>query len=523
MAAALRNAALATLLAATPSDALSLKPSAAEDSAVWPFGNFNPFGSKGPTKSASGVYRQTLANLADVQYTGEILVGGQKIKAIIDTGSFELLAFGSNCSACGSKPNLYDASASKRHIAGNFPGVHSYGSGTCYAMEGSDSLQIGPLKIAQQTFWEVYDANMPILAEDSFHAIFGVGPPESAVAFAKAVATEVHGDLDEYKRKGKTITEDIHETVQYYDDAVEHAAKVTSVAQHLYLANISECLGRESGSPGYFNWNDTATADQPDKFTEIKVVGDIYWSAELTDVQVGHQSKGACGKAVCSAVIDTGTSLIAAPSHFVEEIYELVETWSMEGGSCDDVSGLPDLEFKMDGKIFSLPPSAYVGSVQYDDSYLNSDAVKKFLPHLKREKRQNLRVGGNNTAKKQDCEVLLITMDADSQFGPLWILGLPLFREYYTSFQFVTKDGGRPQARTMSLSVADDKCNPGAANREQASELLAKVSSSKATLKVKPSQIILPRWARSVQKLSELTETNSSGERSPFRRAFFRI
>merc|ERR1711879_904767 len=54
-------------------------------------------------------------------------------------------------------------------------------------------------------------------------------------------------------------------------------------------------------------------------------------------------------------------------------------------------------------------------------------------------------------------------MDADSQFGPLWILGMPFFRKYYTNFKFVNYAGklSMPVATTMSFSVADSKCRPG--------------------------------------------------------------
>lgn len=392
----------------------------------WPFGTRNnPFVSEGPQNNKDGIYRQKLANFRDIQYTGIIKGGGQDIKAIIDTGSFELLAFGVNCSACGSKKNEYDPSKSKHHIAGNFPGVRS---GTAYAMEGVDMVEIGPLKVENQTFWEVYDANMPILRADKFHAIFGVGPPASAVASAKEEAKHVHKELEEYIKSGQKVTKHIKEIVEYYDQAAEHAERVASVVQNLVVANMSVCLGRASGSDGYFNWNDTATHEEPAKFRGLTVVGDVYWSASLTDVQAGQKDKNGkatCSKNECSAVIDTGTSLIAAPTDFVNDVSDMVSKWVKDGGNCDDVSTLPDLEFKLNGHVFTLPPD--VGKVEQQESLLSSDNVRKFMPHLLRAPNRASRT--EESSNKNKFEVLIMTIDANSQFGPLWIIGMPLFRE----------------------------------------------------------------------------------------------
>merc|ERR1719476_213284 len=81
--------------------------------------------------------------------------------------------------------------------------------------------------------------------------------------------------------------------------------------------------------------------------------------------------------------------------------------------------------------------------------------MKGFMPHLFQEQHKLFREVG--------CRPLIMTMDADSQFGPLWILGMPFFRKYYTNFVFVQNIGklSVPLATTMAFSVADSKCRPG--------------------------------------------------------------
>merc|ERR1719382_487327 len=81
--------------------------------------------------------------------------------------------------------------------------------------------------------------------------------------------------------------------------------------------------------------------------------------------------------------------------------------------------------------------------------------MKGFMPHLYQEHHKLFREVG--------CQPLIMTMDADSQFGPLWILGMPFFRKYYTNFAFIQNIGklSVPLASTMAFSVADSKWRPG--------------------------------------------------------------
>merc|ERR1711862_792960 len=115
---------------------------------------------------------------------------------------------------------------------------------------------------------------------------------------------------------------------------------VTSVQENLNLPNMSICLGQDHGSPGYFFWNDHATVQAPEKFAAT-VIGDYYWSVPMEqahlaggsfhDANVSKKlkklSRGTislgCTDSNSSAIVDTGTSLLAAPSEIADAIYEL--------------------------------------------------------------------------------------------------------------------------------------------------------------------------------------------------------
>jgi hypothetical protein len=121
--------------------------------------NNNSEGSSGIECGFRGTCRQRLANLGDAQYTLIVKVGGQNLNAVIDTGSFDFVVFGRNCSACGNLEDLYDGSKSKTYTSTATRGTNTYGSGTTYSKQAFDyfSTEGEPmLSVKNQSFWEVY-------------------------------------------------------------------------------------------------------------------------------------------------------------------------------------------------------------------------------------------------------------------------------------------------------------------------------------------------------------------------------
>jgi len=230
---------------------------------------------------------QNLENLGDVSYFGVVSVGGQKVKAVIDTGSFELLVMGRNCTVCGEN-HLYDETKTKKGNTSAFEATHSFGSGTTYSVEAYDSLKVAGISVAAQQFWDVVDADMYILEDGAFQAILGVGPPLSAVKFAEDDQAEVHKEVAKLKKTGRKIDGEVQKIVDHYDEMATYMKNTKSVIEHLEIENMSVCLGKASGSAGFFAWNDHQSRDAPEKFLTLDVVGDYYWSAELGDVTLLH-------------------------------------------------------------------------------------------------------------------------------------------------------------------------------------------------------------------------------------------
>jgi len=384
---------------------------------------------------------------------------------------------------------------------------------------------------------------MYILADGGFQAIFGVGPPQSAVQFAKTDQDEVHKELKTIKKQGGEVTPHIKEIVQHYDDMVEYQKSSTSVVKNMGVENMSICLGQSSGSPGYFYWNDHASRDNADKFVTVPVQGDVYWSAMMEDMAFTNATapEGAtkkerkalegttnvgCASTKCSAVVDTGTSLIVAPTTAAEKVYALADKWVSAGGTCDDLSQLPDLSFTLGGITMSLPAESYMAEVSGDLSYEMASLMPRLHNKLKNRK---LTGNGDNYGDarlgEKVCEPLVMTMDAQTQFGDMWILGMPFFRKYYTSFHF-TQGKGAPVATAMSFSEADHHCQPGAAPGKQQSKLqavrktpgivpaaaeilptagggLTRDAGRRAQLRIDASKLLTPSMVKSANKMKK--------------------
>jgi len=415
-------------------------------------------------------FRQPLRNLGDVQYTGEVEVGGQKLQGILDTGSFELLVLSKECQVCGDPTKLFDSKESDDFREGDEVVQHSFGSGTTMSSRGFDTVKIGPLESQGQAFWQVFDAMMPILEESTFGAIVGVGPPDSA--------SKIEEEEDDGQDVPIAMSRSHHDHKAGKMQLAEKPASVeaSSVCSQFGVQTFSVCIGQQSGSHGFFVWNDMPPKQQGREFTAVEVAGEIHWAGRMTDVQMGHSnSKNSftlCQDG-CAAVIDSGTSLIAAPSSVIQEVDEALVSLKED---CSNLGDMPDLVFELGGQKFSLPPDAYIGQIVNHGAPALNDIL-----HFRFRSRH------------YTCVPLFMNIDVDSQLGPMWILGLPFFRKYYTTFSFDTTVS--PVKKFMSMALADDDCKPA-----ESSALLAHERSLMRPKKIDLSQLRVPRWAEEAMK-----------------------
>merc|ERR1719343_821472 len=150
----------------------------------------------------------------------------------------------------------------------------------------------------------------------------------------------------------------------------------------------------------------------------------------------------------CAAIIDSGTSLIAAPGMALMQLSEQIPEIKED---CSNLHELPVLTFTIDGHIFELPPQAYVmrttgATLEADDIW----DILFFKPKMR---------------KLDQCLPAFMQMDMMSQHGPVWILGMPFFRYYHTTFDRKKEE--------MRFARAGDGCEVKPLQPANASSLLS--------------------------------------------------
>lgn len=120
-----------------------------------------------------------------------------------------------------------------------------------------------------------------------------------------------------------------------------------------------------------------------------------YWQVALKDLAFGDTPLGLCGTSGCHAAVDTGTALLAGPGRLIRKLVEQLRV----AADCSNFDSLPDLSFLFSaGVTLHLSPSDYVDK--------SSDG----------------------------CILGLMALDIPAPRGPLFILGDPFLRKYYTVY-----------------------------------------------------------------------------------------
>lgn len=337
-----------------------------------------------------------LHNAYNVQYFMDISVGGQALPALVDTGSWDVMVLSSLCQACKTSAKLFDSSASATFIRGDGQRItHVYGSGKVVAQQDFDTVSIGTGRDAfsaeHQPIWQMIEQHLAGGADegDSFSAILGFGHMRPA-------------------------------------DDMPNLTERDLLLYQLRIDSFAFCIRQGKGSQSWITLNPTLPQVHSSAYRTVPVVGDGFWAVELTDVGFGANSTNPCSPS-CAAIIDSGTSLMAAPPDAFHAMAPVLDKIAMD---CSNIKDLPNLVFKLGGHEFSLPPSAYVAEV---DQVVSAKFASKFPPRT--------------------CFAAFNKIDMRHwQFGPVWILGLPFLREYLTIF-----DRAGPQ---VHIAPVDDQCAP---------------------------------------------------------------
>lgn len=315
-----------------------------------------------------------LKNYANTQFVGEVSIGtpNQKFDVIFDTGSSNFLINSKKCKtpSCQSRKS-YNSEHSVSHKSIGTQIDVQFGTGEILGEVSEDSVSLGSVHLRHQKFVEITEEIGEVFADCKFSGILGL-------AFESMAA------------KG---------TVTIFDSIISRKVLSWNVFAFYYSLNEDEASEISIGSINNKRFLG--------EITWIPLVPGLqdYWLIEIEDILLDGESTGFCFSG-CRAAIDTGTTLLAAPS---EDLFELMERMSSE---CTDLNQYPVLGFRIQGKVFEIYPEDYIitqSGENYDDPGMHSPGFS-------------------------ECTLAIMAIDVPEPNGPLWVLGDVFLSSFYSVF-----------------------------------------------------------------------------------------
>lgn len=315
-----------------------------------------------------------LKNFSNTQYVGKIGIGTppQWLDVIFDTGSGNFFVNSKLCKdrSCKSR-KAFDHNKSETHKEIGDSLEVGFATGRITGVICEDVVKISGVKLDSQHFAEVTDEDGSVFMDGKFSGLMGLG----------------------FKDLAAEGTEPI------FDRIVSSGMLEWNVFSFFFSLDYSESsellLGGVDNDhyEGEIHW--IPLTEDPS-----------YWTVWVEDIRLGDKSLGFC-KRKCKAAIDTGTTLLSAPSKHLDTLFEQLS------GDCTNFMEYPDLVYVIDGKEYRIPPKNYVlttnGRNRDDNPGKHSDEI-------------------------EGCTLAFMALDLDPPKGPLWILGDIFLNSYYSIF-----------------------------------------------------------------------------------------
>lgn len=320
-----------------------------------------------------------LQDFMNTEYYGEIQLGTppQKFYVIYDTGSANLWVPGKGCHGCGRHPTFLEASSSSYVSDGQNVSIR-YGSGPISGYLANETVLVGDTAVPNVPFLEVLQNGLGLAyLLGKFDGISGLG--------LRGISA---GGVP-------TILEQLADTGALGDN-------------HFFSVTLGDTT--QGGSITFGQVNPT---EYQGNLQYVPVLPGGYWEVPMSSVQLGKPGEyvwlGPEKHGSYSAILDTGTSLLAGPKSDVAVLAKELGgvsspiNPSIYTVNCNTLSNLPSLHFQLPGlpEVW-LSPTDYV------------------------------------IQQGKQCLLGLTGMDlpAGSSGGKRWILGDVFLRKVYTVFNF---------------------------------------------------------------------------------------
>jgi hypothetical protein len=278
-----------------------------------------------------------LKDFMNTEYYGTIEVGTppQLFSVIYDTGSANLWVPGQGCDGCGNHPTFQESTSSSYLSDGKNISIR-YGSGPISGILANETVHLGGVSIPNVPFLEVENNGLGLAyLLGKFDGISGLG-------------------LRGISAGGVTTL-------------LERLASTGSLGNnHLFSVSLGDT---NTGGEISFGQLDPTKYTGDISYVPLKPTG--YWEIEMSSVQLGKPGQyvwlGPSEETSYSAILDTGTSLLAGPK---DEVSILAKELGGKSSflnpsiytvSCDSLSSLPSLHFQLPGlPSVWLSPTDYV-------------------------------------------------------------------------------------------------------------------------------------------------------------------
>ncbi|KAF7840607.1 Aspartic proteinase [Senna tora] len=247
-----------------------------------------------------------LKNYLDAQYYGEIAIGTppQKFTVIFDTGSSNLWVPSSKCHfsiSCYFHAK-YKSSQSNTYRKNGTAAAIQYGTGAISGFFSYDSVKVGDIVVKDQEFIEATREPGITFLMAKFDGLLGLGFQEISVGKA----------------------------VPVWYNMVEQGL----IKEPVFSFWLNRNPEGEEGGEIVFGGVDPA--HYKGKHTYVPVTRKGYWQFDMGDVLIDGKPTGYCADG-CSAIADSGTSLLAGPTTVITMINHAIGAAGVVSQECKAV------------------------------------------------------------------------------------------------------------------------------------------------------------------------------------------
>lgn len=106
----------------------------------------------------------------------------------------------------------------------------------------------------------------------------------------------------------------------------------------------------------------------------VPLTSENYYVIQLNGVKVGKKDMNQCVFG-CSAIVDSGTSLLVGPSQYVNDVISAIGTVNQD---CSNWQSLPDVSFTINGQQYPVTPVEYVLNITGQGCILGIQSIDGF-------------------------------------------------------------------------------------------------------------------------------------------------